>query len=173
MQRTIRQIAYFTDDIERSAHEHSKTFGSGPYFVQKSIPVQQAFVRGVEGVFDHGSAYGQWGPIMIEFVQQNTPGPSPFHDMYPEGSGRYGLHHVAIFVDDLASEIAKYESQGHAIALLAKMSDTFSFAMIDTVHDTGHMLELYEPEPTLVGFYEHVRSASEGFNGENPIRNVG
>jgi len=27
-------------------------------------------------------------------------GPSAFHDVYPDGSGRGGIHHAALFVDD-------------------------------------------------------------------------
>ena len=33
---------------------------------------------------------GQWGEVMIEFVEQAGGDPSAFHDLYPAGSGRFG-----------------------------------------------------------------------------------
>ncbi|MFD2136543.1 hypothetical protein ACFSLT_18030 [Novosphingobium resinovorum] len=84
----IRQIAYFVPDVRAAARAHSAAFGSGPYYVADHIALTRAVHRGVERELDHSSAYGQWGEVMIEFCQQNNPGPSAFHDLYPEGSGR-------------------------------------------------------------------------------------
>ena len=107
----IRQVAYFGTDVRAAALRHSQIHGSGPFFVAEHIPLRRALHRGVERTLDHSSAYGQWGALMIEFVQQNNPGPSAFHDMYPEGSGRGGIHHVALFVPDLQAAIAAYRAR--------------------------------------------------------------
>jgi hypothetical protein len=97
----IRQIAYFVRDVRAAALAHNATFGSGPFFIIDHIALARAEHRGSLVPHDHSSAYGQWGAVMIEFVQQHNAEPSAFHDMYPEGSGQYGLHHAALFVDDL------------------------------------------------------------------------
>lgn len=109
---------------------------------------------------------------MVEFVQQNNPGPSAFHDLYPEGSGRFGLHHVALIVERLADVVRHYESAGFATALHGTMNDGFEFVMIDTVAKYGHMIELYEGADSLVGFYDFVRKAALGFDGTDPIRQI-
>jgi hypothetical protein len=169
----IRQVAYFVQDARKAALRHHQIYGSGPYFVAEHIPVRLALHRGVERELDHTSAYGQWGSVMVEFVQQNNPGPSCFHDMYPEGSGRGGIHHVALFVDDIKKAIAVYNADHHETALYAEMkADGFPFAMIDMVADLGHMIELYQPVAQLAGFYEMVANAAKGFNGEDPVRTI-
>ena len=168
----IRQIAYFVPDVRAAALAHHEAFGSGPYFVADNIPLRRALHRGVERPLDHSSAYGQWGEVMIEFVQQNNPGPSAFHDMYPEGSGRGGIHHVALFVDDVAAEIARFNDAGHDTALHAEMNDGFVFAMMDCTATLGHMVELYAPVPQLTGFYEHVAVAAKTFNGGDLIHTI-
>ena len=62
-------------------------------------------IRGTPGTFDHSSAYGQWGAIMVELVEDHGDGPSPVRDMFPpDGSG---LHHLAFFVDDLDAAVAR------------------------------------------------------------------
>ncbi len=109
---------------------------------------------------------------MIEFVQQNNLGPSPFHDIYAEDSGLQGLHHLAIFVDDLKQEIKNYNEQGIETALYAETKTGTAFAMMDISRTTSHMLELYEPSDTLVGFYTMVADAAKNFDGNNPIREL-
>lgn len=172
MPQPVRQIAYFVRDVRAAAARHAALFGSGPFFVAEHIPLRKVLHRGREAHLDHSSAYGQWGEVMVEFVQQNNPGPSAFHDMYPEGSGREGIHHTALFVDDLAAEIARFEAEGCPTALYAEMNDGFAFAMIDTVARYGHMLELYQPTEVLTGFYAFVRHAADGFDGTTPIREI-
>jgi hypothetical protein len=166
----VRQLAYFVKDVRAAARRHHTLFGSGPFLVADHIATPVARHRGRHATLDHSAAYGQWGPVMVEFVQQNNPGPSAFHDLYPEGSGREGLHHVALFVDDLAAAIAGWEAAGHACALYAEMASGFPFAMIDTVAAYGHMIELYEPAPSLTGFYAEV--ARIAGSGGDPVRTI-
>lgn len=160
----IRQIAYFVPDIRAAALNHARAFGSGPYFIAEHIPLARSLHRGEQRPLDHSSAYGQWGEVMIEFCQQNNPGPSAFHDLYPEGSGRSGIHHVALFVEDLQVSIAAFVAEGGAVALDAMMMDGFRYVFIDKVERYGHMLELYEPVSALTGFYDLVRSCAGDFS---------
>ena len=168
----IRQVAYFVPDAVRAARDHARQFGSGPYFLAEHIPLRKALHRGREALLDHTSAYGQWGEVMIEFVQQNNPGPSAFHDMYPEGSGRSGFHHIALIVDDLQAARREFSDSGLTEALYAEMSDGFAFVMVDDVARHGHMIELYEGVSALTSFYTMVKDAAKGFDGADPIRPI-
>ena len=166
----IRQLAYFVPDVRIAAREHHRLYGSGPFLVADSIPLARSSHRGVEDArpLDHSSAYGQWGELMVEFVQQNDHRPSAFHDLFPAGSGRSGVHHVAVFVDDIDAAIAAFGSAGRETALHAQTGTGLTFAMIDTSADLGHMTELYEGRQ-VQGFYDTVRQAAGGFAGGDPI----
>lgn len=172
MSRPVRQIAYFCEDVRRAASDHHALTGSGPFFVADHISLARAVHRGVDRPLDHSSAYGQRGEVMVEFVQQNNAGPSPFRDLYPEGSGRWGLHHVALFVDNVDAELERYAAVGHPVALRAEMTDGFKFAFADTVATLGHMTELYAPVPALTDFYAVVADAAAGWNGDDLIRTI-
>lgn len=165
----VRQIAYFVPDAEAAAHRHASMFGSGPYFVAHHIPLSRCEHRGRPATLDHSSAYGQWGEVMIEFVQQNNPGPSVFRDLYPEGQG---LHHVALIVGDLAAARRHFEAAGCPTALYAEVSPGVGFAMMDCVRELGHFVELYEPSAPLLAVYETVRTAALDFDGEKVIRPI-
>lgn len=168
LDRTIRQVAYFGPDAVAAARAHSAMFGSGPYYVAEHIPLSLCRYRGQDAELDHTSAYGQWGDVMIEFVQQNNEGPSVFRDMYPDGGE--GIHHVALIVDDIQASMRAFVAAGHEEGLYAEVSPGVGFAMMDCRKTLGHFVELYEPTETLVGVYGLIRSASEGWDGSDLIR---
>ena len=170
MKYPIRQIAYVVDDVRTAALAHHRLYGSGPYFIAEHIPLRTCLHRGQPAPLDHSSAYGQWGEVMIEFVQQNNDGPSALRDLY--APGETGLHHVALIVDDLAATRAHFAAEGHVEALYAEMADGFPFVMVDAVARYGHMIELYEGRAVLTGFYDMVRAAAGRFDGRDPIRTV-
>lgn len=169
----VRQLAYAVADVDAAALAHHHRFGSGPFFVLRHVALKSSVHRGVEQAFDHSSAYGQWGGVMVELVQQHNPDPSAVHDMYPHGSGREGLHHTALFVDDLGGAIARFEAQDMPLAQLSVTQTGTAFAFVDARASLGHMLELYEPTPQLVGFYDFVADAANGWDGRDPLRALG
>lgn len=168
----IRQIAYFCDDVRAAALAHHRMFGSGPYFVADHVPLRRSEHRGLVQPFDHSSAYGQWGDVMIEFVAQHNPHPSACHDLFPHGSGRWGLHHVALFVDDVDVQIEQFAAAGMPLAQRSEMLDGFVFAFVDASASLGHMIELYSPVPVLVDFYAMVAQAARGGHGGDILTTI-
>ena len=162
------QIAYAVADAYDAAHKWAEDFGAGPFFIADHIPVTNVVYRGDPGVFDHTSAYGQWGEIMVELVQDHGEGPSAVRDLY--APNETGLHHVAYFVDDLDEATAELAKRGFPLAMSAEARGNTRFHFIDAVSQLGHFLELYEPNPGLTSFYEKVRETAKGWDGSDPIR---
>lgn len=167
-ERAVRQIAYFVPDAAAAAAGHSALYGSGPFLLVEHIRLSACRYRGRPSELDHTSAYGQWGEVMVEFVQQHDDRPSPFRDLYPDGGA--GLHHLALIVPDLAGEIARYEAAGWCEAFYGESAPGVGFAMMDTSAAFGHMTELYEPTPGLLAFYGRVRAQAVTFDGTDPVR---
>ena len=158
------QVAYATDDVHRSARRWSER-GIGPFFVIEHIALTDVEIDGVDAAFDHSSAYGQWGPVMVELVQQQEPGPDPV-------VGASGIHHVASFVDDFDAASAALSADGFPRRLRATTSGGQAFAFHDARSTMGHLLEIYERTDRLAAFYAMVREASEGWTGNDPVRLV-
>lgn len=169
----VRQLAYKVNDLEAAALAHNRLYGSGPFFILRHVALESSTYRGAAQPFDHSSAYGQWGGVMVELVVQHNPEPSALHDMFPHGSGAEGLHHAALFVDDLDAAIARFASQGAPLAQLSVTATGTAFAFVDTRQTLGHMLELYEPSEMLTGFYAFVADAAQGWDGREPLRELG
>lgn len=169
----VRQLAYKVNDLEAAAQAHHRRFGSGPFFVARHVKLASSLYHGTETPFDHSSAYGQWGKVMVELVVQHNPDNSALHDMFPHGSGTEGLHHAALFVADLAVSIGRFVAEGMPLAQLSVTEGGTAFAFMDSIRECGHMLELYEPSAQITGFYDMVAKTAEGWDGRDLIRELG
>ena len=162
-----KQIAYAVPNAFEAAKKWAEDFGAGPFFISEHIPVTDVLYRGTPATFDHTSAYGQWGDIMVELVQDHGTGPSVVRDLY--GPNESGLHHLAYFVDDINHATSFLQSLGFELGMSAVAGPT-KFNLIDATQQLGHFIELYEPNTALTGFYDRVKEASIYWDGENPIR---
>ena len=164
------QLAYFVEDSAAAAEAMATLFGAGPFFLNRRIELAFGRHRGKPCPFVHTSAYGQWGDIMVELVQQDEEGASPFRDLY--GPGETGLHHLAYLVAEPEATIRQCEAAGFPLATHARTLSGTDFYFVDACATLGHMLELYAPEPALTGFYRMVREAAQGWDGSDPVREL-
>ena len=169
--RPIVQVAYFVSDVRAAARQMHRRFGAGPFFVADRIDLAWGSHRGEPREFLHSSAYGQWGDVMMELVQQDEEGPSPFRDLY--GPGEEGIHHVATIVDSLDQTCEHYAGLGFELAARAETRTGVEFAFVDTAAVLGHMVEIYEGVDAIRDFYDYVRAAAGGWDGRNPVRAIG
>ena len=162
------QIAYHVPDIDHAARRYAAEFGWGPFYKLEHIALEKSLYRGAPAHFDHSSAYGQAGDLMIEFITQHGDEPSCVRDMYE--MHQTGIHHVAYFVEDLDDALSRATVSGYATALDGETASGVRFVMIDTVATFGHMVELYEANEMLSKFYAFVKRASVGWDGAEPVR---
>lgn len=161
------QIAYAVSDIFRGVDKWIKDFGAGPFFIAEHIPIKNVIYRGHPSELDITVAYGQWGEIMIELVQDNGEGPSIIRDLYPPQKS--GLHHLAYFVNDMDLVSAKLVKEGYVLAMSGQAGEN-RFQFFDAISEMGHFIEIYEPIESLKYLYERVRSASINWDGSDPLR---
>lgn len=153
-----RQIAYAVPDLSAATIDSfASATGAGPFVVAEHIELDRCTIDGFDGEFDHSSAYGQWGDVMVELIvehQTRRIGPAS------------GVHHVAFMVDSLERAVAHCEGAAWPVALDATTRHGQRFVMCDARKRLGHLVELYEPSDGLVRFYDHVRRLANG--GRDP-----
>ena len=165
------QIAYAVRDIERAVDHWVRSHGAGPFFVYRHIPVHSVVHHGQPANFDHTSAYGQLGGLMIELVYDHTSGPSPVKDLLGEAGS--GLHHMAHFVADGPATRAALAAQGCPEIFRASTGGGGQFFFHDARANLGHMIELYEPDTGVREFYKMVAVAAQHWDGTAPLRELG
>jgi hypothetical protein len=162
------QVAWHVPDPAAAAIRCARDFGWGPFYLLEHIPLQRCSYRGNVARFDHSSAYGQAGDLMIELITQHDDSPSVLRDMYT--AEQSGVHHVACFVADLDATLGS-GAVGFETVLDAT-SNGVRFVMLDARALLGHMLELYEQGGALQRFYDFVRRKSTGWDGKDPLRRL-
>lgn len=166
----VVQIAYVVPDPEAAARQWHERHGAGPFFLRHHVPVSDVMHRGQPSSFDHTSAYGWLGGVMIELFTQHDRSPSAVTERFADGQG--GLHHLACIVDDHDAALAEAERRGLTVATTL-VAGTLPFAFVDDVAASGHYWELYPGVPRLRDFYAMVRTAHEQFaDGDAVVRVV-
>ncbi len=160
------QVAYAVADVESAAASFAQRFGAGPFFVRHH-PAFEATHRGEPAVFNHSSAYGQWGDMQVELVQFGQCGPASLHRTVAAASG---LHHMAMFVESLPAEQARLEGLGMPCVMHATTPSGLQFAFHDGRAALGYFVELYEPADSVLRLYRKVREAASGWDGHDPVR---
>ncbi|HEY2683838.1 MAG TPA: VOC family protein [Steroidobacteraceae bacterium] len=164
------QIAYHVPNSELAAERFARDYGWGPFFLFEHIKLSSCTYRGRPAHFDHTSAYGQAGELMIELISQDDDAQSVLRERFARNES--GIHHVASFVPDLEAALSEARTCGPAVALDACTATGTRFAMLDTVAELGHMLELYERKEGLLKFYQLVRRAAQDWDGSEPVRRL-
>lgn len=162
------QIAYAVPDVQEAARRWALEAGAGPFFVREHIELDDVVYRGEAAQFDHSSAYGQWGSIMVELVQDHGSLASVIRERFSPNQG--GLHHLAFFVDDLDETVNYLVAEGRDVAMSARTRGGVEFHFIDALATHGHMFELYSATDHLRRFYDMVADASVGWTGDDPVR---
>lgn len=163
------QVAYAVPDARIAAQHWVSRFGAGPFFLRSHIPVSDVVYRGRPARFDHSSAYGQWGDIMVELLQDHDTAPSVVRERY--ATDESGLHHLAFVVDDLDIATTRLGTLGFEVAMTARSSTT-RFHFVDAVGELGHMVELYQRSDHLLEFYDMVRASALDWDGSDPVRDL-
>lgn len=146
------QIAYAVPpsvDLRSAADDFRSRTGAGPFLLAEHIELESVTVDGAPSTFDHSSAYGQWGAIMVELVQEHTA---------PLLGRSTGIHHLAFMVASLDATIRTCRDSGWPVLLDAVTSGGLRFVFCDARATHGHLIELYEPVPELTAFYERIHS---------------
>jgi hypothetical protein len=147
----IVQLAYAVDDVHAAARRFERDLGAGPFVVSEHIAIEP---DRDDVLFDHSSAYGQWGNLQVELVHVHSAQPASLARAVMRTSG---LHHVAWFVETFDTEQRRLHDRGWPCVLSARAGDV-RFAFHDARAELGHLVEIYEPSSRLLAFYDHVAS---------------
>jgi hypothetical protein len=162
----VEQIAYVVPVLEAAIEQHSRDFGSGPYFMREARA--ECRYRGSPAVLGYRFALGQWGSVQIELVEPVGDAPSIFREI--TGVSPMVLHHVCLLPEDLPAQAAAFEGQGDRVVLDFTTPFGSRVVMLDTVERYGHFVELHERVRVVEQIYGNVREAARSFAGDRLIR---
>ncbi|MHB9879982.1 VOC family protein [Pacificimonas sp. ICDLI1SI03] len=163
-QTAIVQNAYYVSDLDEAVESFSRAFCVGPFLMRRNLKLSDVLYRGERTSLKISAAHAQAGDLQIELVQQHGDEPSAFRDMYQHNEG--GFHHVAIIPEDHDAMVAHYQQLGFAAATELRTQEGRGATYMDTRALTGHMLEIYYPNPSLIELYKYVEQLAQNWDGK-------
>jgi len=165
----VIQIASVVNDLDQALEHWTQTLGVGPFFVLDNLEVIDPVYRGKPSRFDATIALGYSGSVCIELIKQNDDAPSVFKE-FLESNPNGGFHHWAVGVEDLESEVARYQARGHDVAFSGRVAVGDAFAYMDTSRELGGMIELIKLTPVVRELFTGLEMAAVGWDGSDPVR---
>lgn len=163
----VFQTAWVVPDLEQAVEHWANTFGVGPFFRTAFESGDGFTYRGEPGELQMQVAWAQGGDTQIELLQPTSTAPNIYRDLVPEGETRF--HHVCFWSLDTAADTAAMAESGYPLAMSSGPSGT-QFAYFDTSAVNGHMIEILERQDVMVGLFDRVRQAADGWDGGRPLR---
>ncbi len=163
----LHHIGYVVDDLPAAAERFAGRFGAGPFFAFEHIVFEEVTYKSEPAVYDHSSAFGQCGPIIVELTQMYDARPAGLADSLVKPGG--GVGHVGWLTDTLADEVARLEAAG-LVPFHTGRTGPVSVVWFDGGPLLGHPIEVLQRRDELDGFYATVRRASVGWDGSDPYR---
>lgn len=160
----IMQIAYVTDDLERSVVAFSRTFGVLTWAAVRPVPIEEASLRGEPCDAAVMAAFAFQNDMMYEFIQPLDERPSIYRHR-ESNMLLTGQHHVALLVPDLAVAIARQQAEGYHPAMECTMTGGIKAAYVEHPNEPVGMIELIEDGPSMDAFLSAVRGLEP--QGEN------
>lgn len=162
----LHHVGYAVEDLRSGVARFAAAFGAGPFFAMEHIVFDELTYRDRPAVYDHSSAFGQWGPILVELTQVHDAQPAGLrHALVAPGGG---VGHVAWLADSLPEETERLTSVG-LVPFHTGRTGPASAVWFDG-GPFGHPVEVLERRDELLGFYAMVRREAESWDGSEPFR---
>ena len=163
----IHHVGYVVASLERDVPRFAAAFGAGPFFAMEHIAFDEVTYRGAPAVYDHSSAFGRWGEIIVELTEVHDAQPAGLRDALTAPGA--GIGHVAWLAESLPAETERLRAAGLKPFHTGRTGPA-SAVWFDGGPLFGHPVEVLERREELLGFYAMVRSAAEGWDGSDPLR---
>lgn len=140
MVEKISQIGIVVPDMDKAIKFYEEVMGIGPFNVLPREP-ETCELHGKQTNFQLKTGFAFLSGLQLELIQvlEGTSAHSEFLEKNPHG----GMHHVAIYVEDLENEIQKYSDAGVIIIARGEYMRT-KWAYLDSTEQSGLLLELIE-----------------------------
>jgi hypothetical protein len=167
---SILELCQIVRDIDKAVAHWTQVLGAGPFFVF-DVPVLPGQVyRGAPTEVSMRVAFGFSGGLLIELLQQTSPGASVFTEML-DNKGE-GYHHV-MMRGDYDAGVARLSGQGFDMAFSGQMPSGERFCLFDTRVGNGGYVELMELSPAMEESLQRMHRAHLAWDGtSNPARTM-
>ena len=168
----VCQNGYVVRDIQKAMKFWTEVQRVGPFFYIPEVKTDWFRYRGADSPVEMSIALANSGDLQIELIQQRNDAPSMYKEFL--GSGREGLQHMSYWTRDYQVLYDRALSLGYKVGHEGQIGgEKGRFAYFDTQAHPGTVVEISDISGSKGSFFEHIRKVAAGWDGSDPIREVG
>lgn len=166
----VGQLAYLPSDFDAALEYWTQTMGVGPFYMMENVALGDCKYKGAptDAVFSIAIAY--WGDVQIELIRPENGAPSIY-------TGEYAvtdcLHHICIFVSDIADARRAANEAGATVLVEGKVGEDGEVIYVDPGQGPGHVIELLQNMSGADGIFQMIKDAGTDWDGSEPLRILG
>jgi hypothetical protein len=164
----IRQIAFVTDDIDRSMRHFVEVWNIGPWHVMRHVK-ETILHRGAPSDIDMSVALSNNGELQFEIIQQHNDAPSVYREWLAKLAAGLSVQHLAVLVDDFAAAKAVALARGWVPAL-ESAGGAGSACYLSHPAEPLLYMEISDRSPGKDRLRAAVKRAAQLWDGSDPIR---
>ncbi|MEC7762004.1 MAG: VOC family protein [Pseudomonadota bacterium] len=165
----IRQVAYITDDIDRTLTFLQRNAGIGPWFVARGVTLKGVDYRGTTCDLTIDAALANSGSLQVEVIRQHGDTPS----MYTEFTDRNGFgllpQHYSVWPTACDATLAAAAEAGFEV-IQSGQSAYGPLAYLQHPDQPDFYMEVTELSPERRSIFDQVRAAAVDWDGTDPVR---
>jgi hypothetical protein len=165
----IRQIGYVVTDLDQALASWVE-LGVGPWFVMRGLPTRVLY-RGEPCEITLSLALANSGELQVELIHQHGDTPSIFTEFL--ASRDEGFHQLAYWAEDFDATMQAVNDAGWPVVWSGGEDVGTRFAYVEPPNSPATIIELMELTDTTVGVGKFIRDAADGWDGSDPIREIG
>jgi methylmalonyl-CoA/ethylmalonyl-CoA epimerase len=162
----IRQIAWVVASLDDSVQNWLRVSGVGPWTCFRNVTLFGRHHGKTTRVRMH-VALGYQDGMEIELIEDLGEGNSPYRDV--NGVALIGMHHVAWFSDDVASDVVRARERGMTLKFEAA-NEVTRVAYLEDPQEPRLLFEFIEMNAAMRAGLEARLSAARDWTGEEPVR---
>jgi hypothetical protein len=166
---TVMQQGYIVEDVAAAAHEWVTRVGAGPFYILDSVTQDQYYYRGKLTPLTLRLAFGYWGSMQIELVQQLNDADTLYSRAVKATPGK--INHYATIVPDLEALLTKHKLHDR-IAHAGSMPSGVKFVYLEEYAPGGLHLELIQSPAAAQAGFAAMEMISKSWDGKNPVRSM-
>lgn len=162
----VTQIGHVTNNIEATAKTWTDMTGIGPWTRMSGVTMA-AIMDGEPSDIQIDVALAYQGDTQIELIKPLSDTPSPY--TANQKADLWGLHHLQYMTDDMDKTLELAKAAGmEAACTIDQGGGRYAY-----LRGPGIWFEIMEASPALEGLFQMIKSASEGWDGKDLIREFG
>ncbi len=165
----IRQIGYVVTDLDDAIASWLR-LGVGPWFTIREM-VQRVTYRGDPCEVTVSLALANSGDLQIELIQQHDDTTSIFTEF--RDSGQSGYHQLAYWTTDFEDTMRGLGQTGWPVVWEGGSAGGARFAYLEPSDGPAAVIEIMELTDSTVWMAGQVRDAAAGWDGSDPVRELG